>query len=107
MTKIKRALTHNEINFALSQIPGNYVPDAPDSQYYKNESNALTFKLCERTEITPLRPQYYLMQRLEGGAWVYLTSLYPRSNGYFVIEIQRNYYKVKLATEKGGFVVFR
>jgi hypothetical protein len=46
-----------------------------------------------------------LMQRLKGGAWVYLTSLYPRDKGYFIIEIQRNYYKVNLATDKGGFTV--
>lgn len=105
MTKIKRALTHKEINFPLKQIIGRYVPDTPGSQYYKNEANDLTFKLCERKEPTPLRPQYYLMQRLKGGAWVYLTSLYPREQGYFIIEIQRNYYKVNLATDKGGFTV--
>ena len=106
MTKIKRALTHKEINFPLKQIIGRYVPDTPNSQYYKNEANDLTFKLCERKEPTPLRPQYYLMQRLTSGAWVYLTSLYPRSNGTYVVEIQKQYFKVLLSTDKGGFQVF-
>jgi hypothetical protein len=46
------------------------------------------------------------MQRLTSGAWVYLTSLYPRSNGTYVVEIQKQYFKVLLSTDKGGFQVF-
>jgi|688.fasta_scaffold732745_2 hypothetical protein len=107
MAKIQTTLTHREINFSLSEFHGNYTADKPDSQYYTNTSTKLTFKLCIRKEPTPLRPQYYLMQRLASGSWVYLTSLYPRSNGTYVVEIQRNYFKVILATDKGGFSVFR
>jgi hypothetical protein len=106
MAKIQSPLTHKEINFPLSEFHGNYTADKPHSQYYTNPQTNLTFKLCERKEPTPLRPQYYLMQRLTSGAWVYLTSLYPRSNGTYVVEIQKQYFKVLLSTDKGGFRVF-
>lgn len=106
MTKIQNTLTHKEINFSLSEFCGNYTADKSGSQYYTNPQTKLTFKLCERKEPTPLKPQYYLMQRLTSGAWVYLTSLYPRSNGAYAVEIQKQYFKVFISTDKGGLRVF-
>jgi hypothetical protein len=105
MANIKRTLTHNEINFSLLEIIGRYHSIDTDSNYYKNESTGLTFKLCERKKVTLTHPRYYLMQHLDDGDWVYISSLYPRSQGYYMIEIQRMYFKVNLQIENGYFSV--
>lgn len=102
-TKITKNTVTGELNFQLADIIGEYTPDKPESPYYTNSENGLTFKLCERKEPTPLKPQYYLMQRNANG-WMYLTSLYPKTNGY-TIEIKRKYYTVILQPDKGGFRV--
>jgi hypothetical protein len=104
MTKVKPKTNRGRINFPLFQFSGHYVPDAPNSLYFKNTVHGVTFKLCERKEPTPLRPQYYLMQRQDSNAWVYLTSLYPNKNG-FTAEIEGHYFKVSMLPDKGGFTV--
>lgn len=104
MTKVKPNQSRKEINFPLSEFSGQYVPDAPNSLYFKNTVHAHTFKLCERKVPTPLRPQYYLMQRQDSNTWVYLTSLYPTKSGYSA-EIKGQYFKVSMLPDKGGLTV--
>lgn len=104
MTKVINNTVNGELNFTLNQFKGDYHQDKPQSKYYTNATNGLTFKLCERKEYTQLRPQYYLMQR-NGESWFYLTSLYPKGNEQYTIEIKRKYFTLKLDTDKGSFSV--
>jgi hypothetical protein len=108
MSKIQHTHTHKEINFPLPEFLGNYSRTGQTSNYFQNDANGLTFKLCERKEPTPLRPQFYLMQRIsEDSKWIYLTSLYPKAQGYYLAELQRRYFKITISTDKGSFTVFQ
>jgi len=103
MAKVTNNTVTGALNFSLADITGQYTPDKSDSPYYTNASSGLTFKLCERKEPTALKPQYYLMQR-NATSWMYLTSLYPKKDGY-TIEIKRKYFTLFLQPDKGGFRV--
>jgi len=104
MTKINTYRNKSELNFKLSDFTGCYSNEITESpKYFTNPETGLTFKLCERKEPTPLRPKYYLMQRVNGNVWNYLTSFYPKIDCY-IAEIQRNYFIVNF-TDKGGFCV--
>lgn len=104
MTKLNTYHNKSELNFKLSDFTGCYSSEIAESpKYFTNLQTGLTFKLCERKEPTLLRPKYYLMQRVDGNRWNYLTSFYPKTYGY-IAEIQRKYFVVKF-TDKGGFCV--